>query len=409
METRKITALLLSLSVLGGLKKQGVVLKLLDALRGLDQSPEAFMTAYGALVAYTLENGGVTHALTNEILQDENIFAKKCRLGPYADLGPCLKKAAEHDAAALAFAARALTPGELLAEAARRYGQVKDELLSLPPFDAGGEFTLSDAPALYDFYSRNGYGFFAGGYAFVYRQKSIRKIRRPDTVGLSDLKGYEWQKSIILRNTRQFLDGREANNILLYGDKGTGKSSTVKAVMNEYRECGLKLVELKKEDLCDFSDLCELLSDSPFKFIVFLDDISFTKEEDSFSALKAVIEGGVVKRPDNVLIYATSNRRHLVGESFSDRLGSDIHVHDTMETLTSLSDRFGIEIVFSVPDKDEYLKIVEALAREKGLAMTADDLYQRAESFALRKNGRSPRTARQFVTHMLSGGQESNG
>jgi len=230
----------------------------------------------------------------------------------------------------------------------------------------------------------------------------VQEIERPDEVRLSDLKGYERQKNTILNNTKLFLKGKNANNVLLYGDKGTGKSSTVKAILNEFKDKGLKLVEIRKEDLGDFHELCEILGKSPFPFIVFLDDLGFAKEDDSFGTLKAVIEGGIVKRPPNVIIYATSNRRHLIGESFSDREGDDIHVRDTIETITSLSDRFGLEVVFGAPDRDEYIRIVEALCEENGIFMDPEDLSLLAERFALLKGGRSPRTAHQFVLSLLA-------
>ncbi len=152
----------------------------------------------------------------------------------------------------------------------------------------------------------------------------------------------------------------------------------------------------------EFPKLCERIAVSPFRFIVFLDDLAFDQEDENFAALKAFIEGGLAGWPDNLVIYATSNRRHLVRESFSSRQGDDIHLRDTLETATSLSDRFGLEITFSVPDKDEYLYIVDELADEYGVTLPADELHLLAERFALRRNGRSPRTARQFISQHLA-------
>ena len=183
---------------------------------------------------------------------------------------------------------------------------------------------------------------------------------------------------------------------------GTGKSSTVKAVVNEYAPRGLKIVELPPKQVKLFPRLCERIAASPFRFIVFLDDLSFDQEDENFAALKAFIEGGLAGRPENLVIYATSNRRHLVRESFSSRQGDDIHLRDTLETATSLSDRFGLEITFSVPDKDEYLYIVDELAAEYGVTLPAEELHLLAERFALRRNGRSPRTARQFISQHLA-------
>ena len=227
-------------------------------------------------------------------------------------------------------------------------------------------------------------------------------IVHPDAIRLRELPGYERQKQQILKNTLAFLDGREANNILLYGDKGTGKSSTVKAVVNEYADRGLKIIEMSPRHITCFPKIFAETLRSPFRFIVFLDDLSFSREDDNFAALKAFIEGGLAGKPSNLVIYATSNRRHLIRETFADREGDEVRVRDSLETVTSLSDRFGLEITFSVPDKDEYLYIVDQLAAESGLTLPAEQLHLLAERFALRRNGRSPRTARQFISQQLA-------
>ena len=227
-------------------------------------------------------------------------------------------------------------------------------------------------------------------------------IVHPDAIRLHDLPGYERQKKQVLQNTRAFLDGRNANNILLYGDKGTGKSSTVKAVANEFADRGLKIIQMEPRHIPCFPQLFQQTLRSPFRFILFLDDLSFSREDRNFAALKAFIEGGLAGKPANLVIYATSNRRHLIRESMADRQGDDVRVRDTLETVTSLSDRFGLEITFSVPDKDEYLYIVEQLADESGRKLDRDELHLLAERFALRRNGRSPRTARQFISQQLA-------
>ncbi len=227
-------------------------------------------------------------------------------------------------------------------------------------------------------------------------------IANPDPIRLSDLKGYAVQKKAIRDNTLSLLAGKNANNILLYGDKGCGKSSTVKAIANEYADRGLKIIEMPMDQIKQFPAICSMIERSPFTFILFLDDLSFTAEDERFVALKAFIEGGVAGKPHNMAIYATSNRRHIIRENFSDRNGDDVHVRDAMQSASSLSDRFGIEITFSNPVKNEYLYIVDRLAEDYGLDLPEERLHLLAERFAIRKNGRSPRTARQFITHQLA-------
>ena len=191
--------------------------------------------------------------------------------------------------------------------------------------------------------------------------------------------------------------------MLLYGDMGTGKSSTIKAVAADFSHRGLRLVEIKKNQLFMIPDIMEQLADNPLKFILFIDDLSFSGNDDNFSALKATLEGSISGCGSNTLIYATSNRRHLVRESASDRIAGagmdeDLHINDTLQETMSLSARFGLTITFSKPDKEEYLSIVKSLAEEYGLEVTdEEELFRRAEAFAIRKNGRSPRTARQFI------------
>ena len=206
---------------------------------------------------------------------------------------------------------------------------------------------------------------------------------------------------IILDNTRALLDGKPAANILLTGDAGTGKSSTVKAVVNELYRDGLRIIEVKKEQLHEISAVLDALSENPLKFILFIDDLSFQKDDDNFSALKAVLEGSVSAKSRNVVVYATSNRRHLVKEKFSDREGDDVHFNDTMQEIISLSERFGIQITFNRPDKKTYLDIVHHLADSKGIKYDSDELDNAAERFALGRGTRSARAAKQFVDSLV--------
>ena len=204
-------------------------------------------------------------------------------------------------------------------------------------------------------------------------------------------------------NTKALLSGKPAANILLTGDAGTGKSSTVKAVVNELSESGLRIIEVRKEQLHKIPKILDELGSNPLKFILFIDDLSFTKDDDNFSALKAILEGSVSAKSNNVAIYATSNRRHLVKENFSDREGDDVHFNDTMQELLSLSERFGIQLTFSRPDKSTYLDIVHSLADKCGIEYDPEILDAEAEKFALKRGTRSARAAKQFVDGIVSG------
>ena len=204
-------------------------------------------------------------------------------------------------------------------------------------------------------------------------------------------------------NTKALLSGKPAANILLTGDAGTGKSSTVKAIVNELCDSGLRILEVRKEQLHAIPKILDELNSNPLKFILFIDDLSFTKDDDNFSALKAILEGSVSAKSNSVVIYATSNRRHLVKENFSDREGDDVHFNDTMQELLSLSERFGIQLTFNRPDKAVYLDIVHNLADKQGIEYDVEKLDASAEKFALKRGTRSARAAKQFVDGIVAG------
>ena len=238
---------------------------------------------------------------------------------------------------------------------------------------------------------------FARYRAFIWRNKSIEPVVHPDSIDISTLKSYEVPRQLVLDNTLAFLHGVQSNNCLLYGDRGTGKSSTIKAILNTYYTEGLRMVELPKDRLGDFPLLVEKIAEVPLKFIIFIDDLSFPSEDKSYAQLKAVLEGGLAVRPDNALIYATSNRRHIIRESFSDREGDDLHRNDSIQEALSLSDRFGLSVCFTKPDKQQYMDIVMALAKEKQLPISIEELTTGAEAYAISRGGRSPRCARQYI------------
>ena len=247
-----------------------------------------------------------------------------------------------------------------------------------------------------------GYGIYAKYHMFYLNPSNqIVPVLHPDTTRLSSLVDYEREKKIILDNTLALLEGKPAANVLLTGDAGTGKSSTVKAIVNELHDQGLRILEVRKEQLHQIPEILDTLNSNPLKFILFIDDLSFQKDDDNFSALKAILEGSVSAKASNIVIYATSNRRHLIKESFSEREGDDIHRNDTMQQLLSLSERFGIHVTFQKPDKKTYLDIVRHLAQERGVERDPAELELLAERYALSR-GRSARAAKQFVDGLVS-------
>ena len=245
---------------------------------------------------------------------------------------------------------------------------------------------------------KKGYGIFYDNNMFVLDdKKNIIAVKHKDKQDIKKLYGYEAERNKVISNTKILLEGKKANNILLYGDAGTGKSSTVKAVANFFKDEGLRLIEIKKNQLNFITDIIESLSDSPLKFIIFIDDLTFSSNDDTFSYLKAVLEGGVNSFPNNIAVYVTSNYRHLIKENFGDRDGDDIHVEDTIQQIMSLTNRFGTIITFQRPDRDLFSEIVLSYAKESDIKIDKEELIKQAEAYAIRSAGRSPRVAKQFV------------
>ncbi|KLU61137.1 hypothetical protein CEB3_c27070 [Peptococcaceae bacterium CEB3] len=246
----------------------------------------------------------------------------------------------------------------------------------------------------------NGYGLLSRYLAFRWEGHCLKGIVNPDCVQRTQLFGLERELSILAENTEHFLAGFRANNVLLYGNRGTGKSSAVKALLDTYWAEGLRLVELSKSALADLPEVVRSLGGSQQKFILFVDDLSFDDTELGYKSLKTVLEGGLAAEPGNVLIYATSNRRHLVKENFADRRGDEVHAGDSVDEKLSLADRFGLTITFSAPDQKGYLGIVRGLARRRGLSIEDSELERMALRWEMTHNGRSGRTARQFVDYL---------
>ncbi|MBR3627633.1 MAG: ATP-binding protein [Elusimicrobia bacterium] len=278
----------------------------------------------------------------------------------------------------------------------------KNDFKYIPKF----ENTQTDFVKLYEKQIKNiskvGYGIFATAKMFKVLDEQIIPIKSADEISVDKFIGYKDQRKQIFDNTKALCDGKPAANILLYGDAGTGKSSTVKACANFFYNEGVRLIEIRKDQLLSLSYIMGKIIGNPLKFIIFIDDLSFNKNDDSFSMLKAALEGSASAKANNAVIYATSNRRHIIKESFSDRHNEDdIHINDTIQELTSLSDRFGLTVYFEKPNKNLYLEIVFTLAARNKIKMDKEDLSLKAETFALNRGSRSPRVAEQFINSLI--------
>lgn len=396
-----------SLSVFRGIMKRSVVKAYYKLLLSLDSEPDEFLNAYGDFYSLISERGfsnRLAYAMTEAALFDENCFTRAAAAGKYDTLPDNVLKAVKRDCEAI-LAASSLASEEVL-KAYKYYDEIKEIADSLPRWEAGDcapSFKMFDGSLknVARYYKENGCGIFARYKAFIWRDGDIQPVLHPDRIDMDSFTGYEIQRDMVVNNTKSFIEGKSCNNCLLYGDKGTGKSSTVKAIANEFRKDGLRIVEIPKERLIDFPILVDKIAALPMKFIIFIDDLSFQKQDQSYTTLKAVLEGGLAARPDNALIYATSNRRHLVKESFSDRTDDDVNTRDNMQESLSLSDRFGLAVCYSIPTKKEFVDIVIALARQKGIEMSDEELEMGAERFALSRGGRSPRCAKQYVESLF--------
>lgn len=386
-----------SLTVLGNLRHTEVFKAYADTLAALYENPVTFCQNYAHLCRFHYRNKDLGRLFAAEIHYDNNVLTQNVD----AKLPEEVRAAADFDLYTINTLI-SLSGADILAFARKTFPKISDLLDTLPGFPAGTPLPFGNCEGLCQMYRKRGSGYFARANAFTVLDGKPQPIANPDPIRLTDLKGYAVQKKQIRDNTLALLEGKDANNIFLYGDKGCGKSSTVKAIANEYADRGLKIIEMPMSQINSFPSICAQIEESPFKFILFLDDLTFTSEDERFITLKAFIEGGVAGKPSNMAIYATSNRRHIIRENFADRGSDEVHRNDAMQSASSLADRFGIKITFVNPVKNEYLSIVDQLAEDYGLTLSQDKLHQLAESFAVRKNGRSPRTARQFIMHQLS-------
>ena len=369
-----------------------------------NEDDEDFIPLQRDLCRLLMDAGSLEEYLLGAILTNDNVFARAAAAGKEKELPQSVQRSVVADLKKLS---------QLCAfSAADIYTAAKDpdvrQILSTMPAwqslnHAGVAPQWEEQYHVFAQYHRkNGYGIFAECYAFSWRGGALCPVHACDTIRLRDLKNYESQRQKVIDNTESFVMGLPANNVLLYGDRGTGKSSTVHAVLNEYAPQGLRMVELSKKAIPELPLLFEQLNDCPMKFILFIDDLSFDKDDDSFAELKAALEGSLSARQDHTLIYATTNRRHLVKETFSSRDGDEVHRQDTIQEQMSLSDRFGLTVTFMNPDRKNYLEITDKLAADRGIKADPEQLHQKAERWALAKGGRSPRCAKQFIDYVES-------
>ena len=383
-----------SLAIFRALLSDPVVSALLDYLNSREKATSEAVSKYAAFVSslYGTEKRTLAGYIQHIVNNDENAYIRMIGQGkqPWPEMEAQVERELE-----ILQAVADLTPETL------REGLDWDGYL--PIFATKSLNIVESYHQRCANIHRFGFGLYAKHIMFYIGEGNrIVPVINPDQIRLSSLVDYKREQQIILDNTVALLEGKPAANILLTGDAGTGKSSTVKAVVNELHDWGLRILEVRKEQLHAIPAILDELNTNPLKFILFIDDLSFQKDDDNFSALKAILEGSVSAKSRNVVIYATSNRRHLVKESFSGRDGDDIHRNDTMQEIISLSERFGIQVTFQKPNKEIYLGIVRHLAEEKGVKMDADELDMLAERFALGRGGRSARAATQFIDGLLA-------
>lgn len=393
-ELIKLRTELSSLAVFRSVLSDRAVAALLGYLDSFEEEPlDRRVNSYAEFVSELYsENGGDLSAHIESItFASENVYVKAIGAGEKPSGVIAQSVAREIDILARI---ASLTPQELC-EPLRWDG-------SLPQFESR-KIALAE---MYDHRVKNiskyGYGKYAANRMFYIEGNEIVPVRNPDKISISELVDYELQRNKIIDNTKALLEGKPAANILLTGDAGTGKSSTIKAVVNELYSQGLRIIEVRKDQLAVIPKILDDLALNPLKFILFIDDLSFLSDDDDFNGLKAVLEGSVSARSRNVVVYATSNRRHIVKERFEDREGDEVHRNDAMQEMISLSDRFGLHISFQKPDKKTYLDIVSKLAAQFGVDMPHDELELLAERFALERGGRSARLARQFIDGILA-------
>ena len=387
-------AKLMSLSVYKNMLETDQVKALLALTQA--KTPDGLIKSYTDLVYSVWSQGFSTlpEAVAWHLKYDESFIGNAIASGTAQDF---MLDAAAMDIRRLSSVAMLSCSGlkrNLAAACAKmgeEYASVIQNLAELP---MGRGFTEEE---IFESYRQKGCGQFALGRAFHWEKGRLTQVKHPDPIDQRDMIGYEFQRNAVIENTRVMMAGKPTNNALLYGDSGTGKSATVKSLVNMPEFYNLRLIEIAKNSLDELTELILVVSHHTQKFIIYIDDLSFEQEDKGFSALKTALEGGLERRPDNVAIYVTSNRRHMIRESFADRQGDDVHARETLEERSSLSERFGLRLSYLALDKKKYQDMVLSLCHRLGLEIPDSQILVEANRWELQHGGRTPRVAVQLV------------
>jgi len=369
------------------------------------------LEAYGNLFqALAKENKSWQDYLISQILISDNPFSQQVQINPISQLSPALINATKQDLTILQ--KLYYCTSQQLSQWVEIAAQLPYSLVTweqenkIKSFFENYENWADAIEELANYYQQKGTGIFAKFQAFTWHNQQFFGIKKPDPITLDEIIGYEDQKQTLIKNTQFLLKGYKALNILLYGSRGSGKSSLIKGLLNFYYQEGLRVIEVNKFQLKELPLIMEKLRHQPQKFIIFVDDLSFEEDDEIFKSLKVYLEGNLTAKAPNVVIYATSNRRHLVREFFADRPRpidqDEIHAWDTVQEKLSFSDRFGLTLTFEPANQDLYLTIINHLAKLENINLDQQELEFKAKQWATRNNGRSGRTARQFIDFLKS-------
>ncbi len=380
-------------------------MKLNKKLGEKDVSFNEVSRCYGKICSllYKADNkGSLPDYIFDKVLTDINVFSISCVEYKSHLLSSEVNKACEYDLNVLYLLSQ-ISSEQIKNKIKEKFPNHSDIINLLPEYSIQNRKynykekwsdIINDLTA---FHKKNGLGIFTKYFAFYFEGEEIIPIENFNKVSMNSLKKYDYQKQKIIDNTLNFLNRRPALNALLYGDRGTGKSTMVKAILSEYSVQGLRMIQIEKTDFHKINHVLKQIKNMPQKFILFIDDLTFDENDNNFNSLKAILEGSLNSLPQNVLIYATTNRRHIIKETFSSREGDEVHASDTRDENASLADRFGLVLTFTKPNLDDYLDIVVQIAADRKISVDSTKLMQGAKTFAVKKASYSGRVAKQYV------------